>query len=120
MKIPDFLQKSAVLVLARPDNIQAKGGFPTKLGEYLATGRPVLVTTVSDIPIYIKHKQNGFLARPGSAVDFAEKLEDILSDYDMAERVGVEGKKLANTHFNNIYQAKRIIEFIDRVRNQKQ
>ena len=49
-----------MLVLARPDNIQAKGGFPTKLGEYLATGNPVVVTKVGEIPNYLIDGVNAF------------------------------------------------------------
>lgn len=115
-QVPGLLHHSAVLSLARPDNIQAKGGFPTKLGEYLATGRPVLVTSVSDIPKYIRHGVNGFLAKPGSADDFAEKLDFILSNYPHAEKVGKEGQKLAKTDFSNKHQAGRIIEFIYQLR----
>lgn len=117
--IPDFLMRSSVLVLARPDNIQAKGGFPTKLGEYLATGRPVLVTSVSDIPDYIQHNVNGFLAIPGDAADFANKLDEILSDYSNSETVGRKGKELAETSFNIYFQGRRIIDFINLIKKAK-
>ncbi|GAP42358.1 glycosyltransferase [Lentimicrobium saccharophilum] len=117
--VPELLDQSALLVLARPDNIQAKGGFPTKLGEYLATGRPVLVTSVGDIPNYIHDGVNGFLARPGSVEDFAGKIRMILQDYENAADVGKEGKKLSLTSFNNKFQAERILGFIEMVKNNK-
>jgi len=112
-EIPGFLKQSTLLVLARPDNIQARGGFPTKLGEYLAAGKPVLVTATSDIPLYIKHGANGYLAQPGSATDFAEKMKIILSDYETAAKVGEEGKKLTASVFNHTFQAHRILSFIE-------
>jgi glycosyltransferase involved in cell wall biosynthesis len=112
-KVPVLLHRSAILTLARPDNIQAKGGFPTKLGEYLATGRPVLVTATSDIPRYISHGINGYLAQPGSANDFAEKMSMILSDYETAAKVGEVGKKLTASVFNHTFQAHRILRFIE-------
>lgn len=116
IKIPQLLIKSKVLVLARPDNVQAKGGFPTKLGEYLATGKPVLVTSVGDIPIYIKDKKNGFLAEPGSVKSFAAKLQEILMDYSKAEKIGIQGKKLAEEIFNPVVQSKEIVEFINHLK----
>lgn len=118
-KVPEYLIQSSVLVLARPNNIQAKGGFPTKLGEYLASGRPVLVTAVSDIPNYIKDGVNGFLAKPDSVVDFAKKLDWILSNYDEAEKVGHEGQKLTEMEFSNVYQSNRIIDFIYTIKKVK-
>lgn len=115
-EVPVLLQRSAVLALARPDNIQAKGGFPTKLGEYLASGRPVLVTAVGDIPDYIQDGVNGFLAKPGSVDDFSIKMEQILTDYENAAFIGKEGEKLTFTSFNNNYQAGRLIDFIDKLK----
>jgi glycosyltransferase involved in cell wall biosynthesis len=112
-EIPGLLQQSSLLVLARPDNIQARGGFPTKLGEYLAAGKPVLVTATSDIPLYINHGTNGYLAQPCSATDFAEKMSMILSDYETAAKVGEEGKKLTASVFNHTFQAHRILSFIE-------
>lgn len=118
-KIPELLFRSSVLVLARPNNIQAKGGFPTKLGEYLATGRPILVTSVSDIPKYIKDGVNGYLAKPDSLDDFAKKLDWILSNYHEAEKVGLEGQKLTEKEFNIVYQSARVIDFIDRIKGEQ-
>lgn len=114
-KMSEYLCNAKLLVLSRPDNLQAKAGFPTKLGEYLATGKPVLITRVGDIPKYIKDGQNGFLAEPGSADSFAEKIRWIFQNYEVANHVGIEGKKLTKTHFNYIYQSKRVINFVKEI-----
>ena len=47
--VAGLLKGCHLLVLPRPASRQAQGGFPTKLGEYLATGRPVVTTSVGDI-----------------------------------------------------------------------
>jgi glycosyltransferase involved in cell wall biosynthesis len=114
-KVPELLYFSSVLVLARPDNIQNRAGFPTKLGEYLATGRPVLTTAMSDIPLYIRHGENGFLAKPGDVNDFSIKLGWILANYQEADKIGKEGRKLTQKYFSNIYQANQIIKFVERI-----
>ena len=41
--VPQLLIDAEILALDRPDNKQAKYGFPTKLGEYLMTGNPVVI-----------------------------------------------------------------------------
>jgi glycosyltransferase involved in cell wall biosynthesis len=46
--IPAVLKNAELAVLPRPDSRQARGGFPTKLGEYLASGTPVCVTSVGE------------------------------------------------------------------------
>ncbi|MBW7889874.1 MAG: glycosyltransferase family 4 protein [Chitinophagaceae bacterium] len=104
-QMPRLLVNAAVLALARPDNIQAKGGFPTKLGEYLATGNPVVVTGVGEIPDYLRHLDNAYIAKPNSVEDFAEVLELAFLDTDQAKRIGLRGKELVYDVFNNRIQA---------------
>lgn len=109
--MPELLCNAEVLALARPNNIQAKGGFPTKLGEYLATGSPVAVTTVGEIPVYL-NIDNAFLSEPDSFESFAETLVDIYRDTDKAKRIGMEGKRLSNTVFHYKVQSKKLKAFI--------
>ena len=54
------------MALARPTNKQAEGGFPTKLGEYLATGNTVVVTNVGEIGEFLHDKVNAFVSDPDS------------------------------------------------------
>jgi len=112
-EIPNLLVNARVLALARSANKQAKGGFPTKLGEYLATGNPVVVTKVGEIPYYLEHKKSAYLAEPDDPNDFAEKLKEIFNDYAKARKIGLEGKNLAFSVFNYKIQAKRLLEFIN-------
>ena len=72
--IPQLLMGAEVLLLDRPDNIQARNGFPTKLGEYLLTGKPVVVTKVGDIPLFLKDGESALLADPQNEQDFADKI----------------------------------------------
>lgn len=108
-----------MLALARPTSIIADAGFPSKLTEYLSTGKPVLVTQVGDIPIYLKDNENAFLSEPDSAEAFADKLRYILNNYEYALKVGIEGKRLTETIFNYNFQAVRMLEFIGTLRSKR-
>lgn len=110
-QMPRLLVNATVLALARPDNIQAKGGFPTKLGEYLATGNPVVVTSVGEIPNYLKHLDNAYIAKPDSMEDFAKVLELPFLDPYNARRIGMKGKELVHEVFNNVVQAEHLFQF---------
>lgn len=112
-EMPQILTDADVLLLCRPDNRQALGGFPTKLGEYLSTGNPVLVTRVGDIDKYIVDSENGYLAKPNDPKDFSEKLDYIISNYDKALTVGERGKELAYDAFNYRVQTQKVVNIID-------
>ncbi len=111
-EIPGFLQNASLLVMARPDSRQAKGGFPTKLGEYLASGNPVCVTKVGEIPDYLTDNKSVYFAEPGSVDSFAEAIERALSNPEGARAVGSNGKVIAETIFDTNVQGKRLLEFL--------
>lgn len=110
-QIPAILQHAELLALPRPDSKQAQGGFPTKLGEYLASGRPVCATTVGEIPDYLKDGESVFFAEPGSVDSFSEAMHRALRDKENALRVAINGRKVAERHFNKDIQAQKLYEF---------
>lgn len=111
-QIPSFIVNASLLVLSRPDSHQAQGGFPTKLGEYLATGNPVCVTKVGEIPDYLEDNVSAFMAEPGDVDSFADAMDRALRDPENARKVGLRGKRVAETEFNAEIQAKRLHEFL--------
>jgi len=111
-EIPSFIQNAELLVMARPDSRQARGGFPTKLGEYLATGKPVCVTKVGEIPDYLEDNISAFMADPGSINSFADAMDRALSDAENAKNVGINGRKVAEQQFSIDVQAERLMLFL--------
>jgi glycosyltransferase involved in cell wall biosynthesis len=114
-QIPELLMKSALLVLPRPDSLQATYGFPTKLGEYLATGKPVIASKVGEIGEYLMDGINAFLAKPGNSDSLAAKMEEALSNEKASAEIGRKGRKLVLDKFHHISLAGRIIHFFDQL-----
>lgn len=116
-RIPEYLCSANILALARPSSLQSCGGFPTKLGEYLATGNPVVVTRVGEIPLFLKDGVNAFISEPDSAEFFATKLDYVLSNQKLAKKVGIEGRKTAISCFDYKVQSKRLMEYLTEICN---
>lgn len=83
-----------LLILPRPLNLQTKYGFSTKLSEYLVSGVPVLVTDVSDNALYIKDNVNGYVVTPGSPSEMADKIMEIVNNYNSNAADVAENAKL--------------------------
>ena len=111
-KIPSLLLNAKALALARPSNKQAEGGFPTKLGEYLATGKPVIMTRVGEIENFLIDGNNSFLALPNDVDSFAAQIGNVFKDYNKAIQIGEEGRKLIFNVFNYNVQAKLLNQYI--------
>lgn len=114
-QIPELLCGASILALSRPRNRQTMGGFPTKLGEYLCTGKPVVLTPVGEIGNYLQDKVNCIFAEPGNYEDFAEKLLWVVNNYDEAMKIGAAGKALVDTVFSIPIESRKALSFIERV-----
>ena len=111
-QMPQLLKDAVVLALARPDNLQAKYGFPTKLGEYLLTENPVVVTSVGDIPLFLKDGVSALISEPSSVEMFAEKLLWALENPGEASVIGKAGAAVAAEFFNSDIETKKLLSVI--------
>lgn len=110
--VVSWLAHAEVLALARPANLQAEGGFPTKLGEYLSTGRPVVVTATGEICDYLQDGVSAWIAEPGPVESFAVKLLQALDDRTRAGQIGGAGRAVAQSVFDFRVQGRRLAAFI--------
>lgn len=110
--MPQLLKNAEIMALDRPDNMQAKYGFPTKLGEYLLTTNPVVVTAVGDIPKFLKDGVSALISKPDDTKDFSSKLIWALTHKDEAARIGLEGCSVAMEHFNSFTEAQKIVKIL--------
>lgn len=88
------INQSGLLVLTRPDSLQAQGGFPSKLGEYLSTGNPVLCTDVGEIRQVVGDEFVNFV-RPSDTDDIAHMMADILDNHSTYVSKAQVGKAFA-------------------------
>lgn len=103
------LATSALCVLARPANLQAKGGIPSKMGEYLGLGIPSLFTMVGDIPQILTDNETGFLCMAGSSSEFAQKIIEIFDDYGNALVVANNGRQfIKQFDYKNVAEQLRL------------
>ncbi|MDT8421233.1 MAG: glycosyltransferase [Desulfuromonadales bacterium] len=109
-EIPYQLVNSMCLITTARE--YTSGGFPTKLGEYLATRKPVVCTAAGEIPIYLEDEISAYLAKPGDIDEIAKKLICVHENYDNALRVAAMGYRVAETEFNANNKVFKILEFI--------
>lgn len=111
-KMPQLLKDATILALDRPDSLQAQNGFPTKLGEYLMSENPVVVTKVGDIPLFLKDRESALLSEQRNAEEFADKLCWALEHPQEASVIGKKGKEVAMKEFNYLIESKKIVDAI--------
>ncbi len=111
-RIPQILVNAEVLVLKRPDTLQNRAGFATKLGEYLASGSLVIASTVGDIPLFLVDGVSALLVPPGNSAAFEEKLSWALSHREECCVIGERGKMVAKQSFDSMIETKKMMDAI--------
>lgn len=114
-EVPQLLVNAKALFLTRPDTLQNRAGFSTKLGEYLASGNPVVAAGVGDIPLFLKDRENAFVYNPGNYDAVEEAMEFILSHPEESQIIGRAGKEVAYRHFNALEETKKLIAAFENV-----
>jgi glycosyltransferase involved in cell wall biosynthesis len=76
-------------------------GFPNTICEAMALGKPVIVTKVSDVPLFVKENENGFLCESSNVVKIKKALiKAIDSSVEQGKLMGANNYKLAKQEFN--------------------
>ena len=101
--------------MTRVDLAFANAGFPFKLGEFLATGKPVIASKVSDVDRFIVDRENAMLVEPNSVEEVCKAAEYLLNNPDRAKEIGENGREAARKHFDNIQQSRDFLDFIQTI-----
>jgi glycosyltransferase involved in cell wall biosynthesis len=104
-------------VLLRDDEREARACFPTRLPEYLLTMKPVILSDVGDIPLYLQHRHNAWLLPPGDRPrELADAIAALAGNPEEACRIGRVGRDTALSDFSFRVQGPRLLEFLEATR----
>jgi glycosyltransferase involved in cell wall biosynthesis len=87
-----------------------RDGIPVALMEAMASGLPVVSTTVSGIPELIENGVSGLLTEPGDVAGLADALRRVLTDAALAARLGEAARATIEQRFDRRKSAARLIE----------
>ncbi|CAN5805382.1 hypothetical protein BH11BAC4_BH11BAC4_04430 [soil metagenome] len=102
----------ALLIPLRP-TLQDSARFPHKIGEYLASGSPVVSTNYGEVKHYFTDMENMLIADRYDIKMFAAKMQFVLENAIEVKRIGVNGKNMALQNFEYKLYGERIVNFLN-------
>jgi len=112
-QVPALLQTADVLLIPREDSELNRSNLPTKLVDYLMSGRPVVSSRVGEIVHYAEHRRHIFYADDPSVEAFASAVEEVLSRPDRGDGLGRNGRELAKVQFDYREVGRSIARFLN-------
>ncbi len=104
-----FLKTQDLLVIPKLNDVRAVGYIPSKLGDFLCSGTPVLVANIGEISKHITDKQNGYLFNPDIENDLSNKILEIINNPN--DNIGEKGHLYAEK-FHYLNQVKELVSVL--------
>ncbi len=95
-------------------NGDIEGGAPVCIIEASASGMPILSTTHCDIPEVVIDKESGYLVPERDVDSLAERLDFLLSNPILWEKMGLKGREHIEKNYDVVKQGQRLEEIYDR------
>jgi glycosyltransferase involved in cell wall biosynthesis len=110
----ELLKNADILCMCRTNSGFANAGFPFKLGEYLATGNPVISTKASDVEKYLTI-EDVYLIEPNSPQQISKVLEEIINNPEEARKIGLNGMEKCQKFFSPESNGKLLYDLLIKV-----
>jgi glycosyltransferase involved in cell wall biosynthesis len=115
---PDLLsayQQAAALLIPLHNDVRSRARFPSKIGEYLASGRPVVTCRVGEIERFLRDGETAYVAAADDVAAFSDRMVEVLDDVPRAAEIGAAGRRVAEERFSYGPQGLRLGQLLERV-----
>ncbi|MGB7210830.1 MAG: glycosyltransferase [Pyrinomonadaceae bacterium] len=85
-------------------------GFSNSILEYMAAGKPIVATDVGGAAEAVVENETGFLVASDDDEALADRLIELLTDRDKAERMGDNARQVAEAKFSLTARKKKTLE----------
>jgi glycosyltransferase involved in cell wall biosynthesis len=90
--------------------------FPHKIGEYAASGNPIISSNVGELRHYFTHSINALLAENYNIYDYATWMEFVINYPQKASEIGLKGRELCKQQFDYRLWGPKILNWIESIK----
>lgn len=105
-----YQEGCSLVIINKYNTQQNRYCFSTKLGEYLALKKPVIITNIGEAMNYL-NETNAYIVEPGDPQLIANNIISIINNKEKSKRIAENAYQLTLKEFNSTYQTKRIISY---------
>jgi glycosyltransferase involved in cell wall biosynthesis len=107
-----YKNASALLIPLTP-TLKDEARFPHKIGEYLASGNPMITTNIGEIKYYFNDRVNALVSQHYDESEYSEKMKYVIDNPEISAGIGEEGRKTGEKFFDYKKEGREIYNFIN-------
>lgn len=104
-------QQAKLLLIPMYNDERDMARFPHKIGEYTASKRPILLTPIGDSTLYFQDNVSAFFSRDTSESSFGHKMNNVLKDDKLLNKVGEAGFNIGIESFDYLKQGEILSKY---------
>jgi len=110
-----YCQSATALISPLWDDQASAARFPSKIADFLFSGRPVLTCNIGEVGRFLQDRRTALFFLPSNEDDLADKMRKMIMETGLANAIGTEGMALANDKFDYRVYADKLFDFFNAV-----
>lgn len=110
-----YLKKASLVIINKYISLQNKFCFSTKLGEYMAAGKCIIMTSVGEAMNWVQDEKDVFIVQPHNTDLLADKIHFVMSNPELRKTVSSQARKTCHDSFDYKHWGSIIADFFSKV-----
>ena len=89
--------------------------FSTKLGEYLAAAKPVVITHVGEAINWLENGKSAYIVEPEDTEALADAIVHVFTHPEESHQIGLAGQDVCRRSFDYRNWSKPLVEFFNQL-----
>ena len=114
-QLADYLSKASIVIINKDANQQNTYCFSTKLGEYMAAGKAVIITNVGEATNWLKDGYDARIIEPGTPQQLAQTIRDLMENETVRKQIAENARKSCKKYFDYRGYGTRFIDYFKKL-----
>ena len=110
-ELRNYIKGASLVIINKYRTEQNIYCFSTKLGEYMAAGKPVIITNVGEAMNWLTDQKDSYIVEPENAQTLSEAILTLLSDDNLRKEIANNGRVTCKKCFDYHNYGKALVDF---------
>ncbi len=115
LEMKEFLSKAKMVIINKYRTQQNNYCFSTKLGEYLAAAKPVVITRVGEAMNWLEDGKSAYIVEPEDTKTLADAIAYVFAHPEESRQIGLAGQEVCRQYFDYRKWSQPLVEFFNQL-----